>query len=314
MCGHCTELNSVLPLWQNGRLEPAEDADDYFKESYSLESADLRHLNTLYQQGQPLDAELVLIRLACDASLGDSGYNQNTLCQAMQRQLKTERKNDAIPSPWFWLDNALAYVYQHGHLPYANSNFFPPEFTQQLEQALDWAANTIYPNTTDESENENDTLGDEQQAEYHQSSALAKLLYQRFNQVLLATLLIQQSQPEHPMLAQIALNPNVSFTLMPGSELTLRRILQYHCVSYFGKDWFWQHVQQLELQHIFYLAARCQFEPDEITALQIKLEDEFAGLDYFMTRKDCIDALTMLSLAVEFWFEDDCSSNGYMYT
>ncbi|HEY9040797.1 MAG TPA: hypothetical protein VIN66_01325, partial [Rheinheimera sp.] len=82
----------------------------------------------------------------------------------------------------------------------------------------------------------------------------------------------------------------------------------------FGKDWFWQHLDQLELQHIFYLAARCRLEPAEITALQIKLDDEFVGQHYFMPRQDCIDALTMLSLAVEFGFEGDCANSSHKFT
>lgn len=137
-----------------------------------------------------------------------------------------------------------------------------------------------------------------------ESRTLAKTLYSQFRQILLAVLLMQQLQPQHPALQQIALKPNVSFTLMPALELALRRQLQYHCVCHYGKDWLWQHLHRLELQHIFYLAARSRLEPGEITALQIKLEDEFTGLDYFMSRKDCIDALTMLSLAVEFGFEE----------
>lgn len=312
MCGYCTQLNSVSYLWQNGRLEPVEESDRYFEESYSLESADMHQLYTLHQQGHPLDAELVLIRLACEPSLGGSEHVKNYLIQAMLNQLNTEKYKDIASSPWLWLDNALSHIFQHGYLPYTDNKAFPAEFTQQLEQALNWAAETIYPRLHVDDENDEDTPKSEQQkqAEHQYNLELAKLFYQRFHHVLLAALLIQTLQPEHSQLAQIALNYNVSFTLMQGSELTLRRLLQYHCVRHHGKDWFWQHLDQLELQHILYLAARCQFTPAEITALQIKLEDEFAGLDYFMTRKDCIDALTRLSLAVEFGFAPD-EKNAY---
>lgn len=304
MCGYCTELNSVRYLWQNGRLEPVEESDWYFKESYSLESADVHQLYTLHQQGHPLDAKLVLIRLACEPSSGGTEHVKNYLIQAMRNQLNTEKSKDTASSPWIWLDNALSHIFQHGHLPYTDNTAFPVEFTQQLEQALNWAADTVYPELHLDDENEEDTPKTEQQkqAKHKYNLELAELLYQRFHHVLLAVLLIQTLEPEHPKLAQIALNYHVSFTLMRGSELTLRRLLQYHCVKHYGKDWFWRHLHRLELQHILYLAARCQLTPAEITELQIKLEDEFVGLDYFMTRKDCIDGLTRLSLAVEFDF------------
>ncbi|MCF4010558.1 hypothetical protein [Rheinheimera sp. UJ63] len=55
------------------------------------------------------------------------------------------------------------------------------------------------------------------------------------------------------------------------------------------------------------IIARCQFEPSEFNALQMKPEDECAGVGYFMTPKNCIDALTKLSLAVKFKFVTDKS-------
>lgn len=193
-------------------------------------------------------------------------------------------------------------------MPYTGISDFPAELINELGQALNWLAEHIYP---PEADNATDPDDDSSWIEQHQkdirafSLDLADKLYQQFHSLILAMLLMQQVQPKHPAFEQIALNHNVSFTNFIGLELALRRLAQYHCIQHFGKNWFWQHLHQLELQHILYLAARCRFEPDEITELQIKLEDEFADLDYFMTREDCIDALTRLSLAVEFRFDPD---------
>ena len=305
MCGYCTERIDIFTLWQHGRFAPPAEAEPNSAYSLSLECPSFNQLLAMQQNQQPLAADIVLIRLACYALTQPLDSAAQQLCQAMRNQLTAEQNLAPKPSPWPWLDNALQHIYLHGCLPYADINALPAEFHQQVKQALLWTAEHIYPAAAD-SDSDDDAAWDEQQHQQMltESRTLAKTLYSQFRQILLATLLMQQLQPQHPALQQIALKANVSFTLMPALELALRRQLQYHCVCHYGKDWLWQHLHQLELQHIFYLAARCRLEPGEITALQIKLEDEFTGLDYFMSRKDCIDALTMLSLAVEFGFEE----------
>lgn len=300
MCGYCVECNQLMLHWQYGRFEPQPELGSNASHFISLECPDTRTLYPWQQQGQALEPELVLIRLACDARM-KCDATAVPLRKAMLAQISQQQTTAA--SAWPWLDNALTHILHNGRLPYTNSHTLPVELSIEVEQALAWLAEHIYPvqaeDTTDDGE-------DEQQHEdtLKYSHLLAEQLYQQFQPLLMATLLMQQIQPDHPAMQQIALNHNASFTHFVGLELALRRQAQYHCIQHFGKDWFWQHLHQLELQHIFYLAARCHLDPAEITALQIKLEDEFAGLDYFMTRKDCIDALTMLSLAVEFDFDD----------
>lgn len=300
MCGYCVERNQLVLHWQYGRFEPQPEFGSNASHFISLECPDTRTLYTWQQQGQALEPELVLIRLACDARM-KCDATAVPLRKAMLAQISHQYPT-AAASAWPWLDNALTHILQHGRLPYTNSHTLPVELSNEVEQALAWLAEHIY---RFQAEDTNDDGEDEQQHEdaLKYSHLLAGQLYQQFQPLLIATLLMQQLQPDHPALQQIALNHNASFTHFVGLELALRRQAQYHCTQHFGKDWFWQHLHQLELQHILYLAARCRLDPGEITALQIKLEDEFAGLDYFMTRKDCIDELTMLSLAVEFRFE-----------
>ena len=302
MCGYCVEHNQLMLFWQYGRFEPQPVFDANASHFISLECPDTRTLHTLQQQGQELEPELVLIRLACDARMA-SDATAVPLSKAMLAQISQQQT--AAVSAWPWLDNALTHILQHGRLPYTNSHTLPIELSNEVEQALAWLAEHIYPAATEDTEDTDDDSVDKQQ---HQdalahSHLLANQLYQLFYPLFIAVLLMQKIQPDHPALQQVALNHNASFTHFVGLELALRRQALYHCVQHFGKDWFWQHLDQLELQHILYLAARCRLNPGEITALQIKLEDEIAGLDYFMTRKDCIDALTMLSLAVEFDFD-----------
>jgi hypothetical protein len=302
MCGYCIERIHLMSFWQHGRFEPQPEFDLHPSHFISLECPDAGILKTLAQQGEELEPELVLIRLACDAKM-----QKNTAAELLSKTMlaqTTSEQQTIAPSAWIWLDNAITHILQYGSLPYTDSEAFPAEFRHQLEQALCWTAEYIYPPNAEYSDDSDSWDGQQQKDASAHSHLLSKQLYRQFNQVLLATLLMQQLQPQHPALQQIALNHNASFTHFVGLELALRRQAQYHCMQHFGKDWFWQHLDQLELQHIFYLAARCRFEPGEILALQIKLENECAGLEYFISRKECIAALTELSLAVEFGFED----------
>ncbi|NRQ41617.1 hypothetical protein HRH59_03415 [Rheinheimera sp. YQF-2] len=291
-----------MSFWQHGRFEPQPEFDFHPSHFISLECPDAGILKTLALQGEELEPELVLIRLACDVRMQKNAAAEQ-LRKAMLAPVSQDQQTVAA-SAWPWLDNALTHTLQNGRLPYTDSEAFPAEFRHQLEQALCWTAEHIYPPDAEYTDDDDDWDEQQQQDARAHSLAVAKQLYRQFNQVLLATLLMQQLQPQHPALQQIALNHNASFTHFVGLELALRRQAQYHCMQHFGKDWFWQHLDQLELQHIFYLAARCRFEPGEILALQIKLENECAGLEYFISRKECIAALTELSLAVEFGFED----------
>ena len=301
MCGYCVERNQLMLFWQYGRFELQPELGSNASHFISLECPDTRTLYMWQLQGQVLEPELVLTRLACDARM-ECDATAVSLRKAMLAQTNHQHRT-AAASAWPWLDNALAHILHYGRLPYTNSHTLPVELSIEVEQALAWLAEHIYPV---QAEDTNDDGEDEQQHEdaLKYSHLLAEQLYQQFQPLLLATLLMQQVKPDHPALQQIALNHNASFTHFVGLELALRRQAQFHCIQHFGKDWFWQHLHRLELQHILYLAARCQLTPAEITELQIKLEDEFVGLDYFMTRKDCIDALTRLSLAVEFGFDD----------
>lgn len=314
MCGYCVERNQLMLFWQYGRFEPQPELGSNASHFISLESPDTRTLYTWQQQGQTLVPELVLLRLVCDARM-EKDVTAAPLAKAMLTQISHQHQT-AAASAWPWLDNALTHILQHGHLPYTNSHTLPVELSNEVEQALAWLAEHIYPAEAEDNEDTDDDAEDEQQHKdaLAHSYLLAEQLYQQFHPLLLATLLMQHIQPDHPALQQIALNHNASFTHFVGLELALRRQAQYHCVQHLGKDWFWQHLDQLELQHIFYLAARCRLDPSEITALQIKLDDEFVGQHYFMPRQDCIDALTMLSLAVEFKFEDDCANNSHKFT
>ena len=306
MCGYCVERNQLILFWQYGRFEPQPEFSSHASHFISLECADTRTLYTLQQQGQTLEPELVLLRLACDANMQKNAAAE-PLCKAMLALINQEQQTEAATG-WPWLDNALTHLLQYGRLPYTSNDALPTEFRHELELALAWLAEHIYPSEAEEATDadDDDNWSEQQQKDARAHSyALTEQLYQQFHHLLLAVLLTQQMQPNHPALQQIALNHNACATHFIGLELALRRQLQYHCIQHFGKDWFWQHLDQLELQHIFYLAARCRFEPAEITALQIKLDDEFAGQHYFMPRQDCIDALTMLSLAVEFGFEQE---------
>ncbi|MBU1308888.1 MAG: hypothetical protein KKE30_05075 [Gammaproteobacteria bacterium] len=302
MCGYCVERNQLVLHWQYGRFEPQPELGSNASHFISLECPDTRTLYTWQQQGQALEPELVLIRLACDARM-KCDATAVPLRKAMLAQISHQHPTTAA-SVWPWLDNALTHILNYGRLPYTGIDVFPTELLNELEQALAWLTQHIYPVQA------TDTDDDGEYEQQHEDSLkyshlLAEQLYQQFQPLLMATLLMQQIQPDHAVIQQIALNHNASFTHFVGLELALRRQAQYHCIQHYGKDWFWQHLHQLELQHIFYLAARCHLDPGEITALQIKLEDEFVGQHYFMPRQDCIDALTMLSLAVEFEFDPD---------
>lgn len=302
MCGYCVERNQLMLHWQYGRFEPQPELGSNASHFISLESPDTRTLYTWQQQGQALKPELVLIRLACDARMAID-TTAVPLRKAMLAQISHQQPT-AAASAWPWLDNTLPHILHYGRLPYTNSNTLPVELSNEVDLALAWLAEHIYPVQAEDTDDDSEDEQQHKDALAH-SHLLAELLYQQFQPLLLATLLMQKIQPDHPAIQQIALNHNASFTYFVGLELALRRQAQYHCVQYFGKEWFWQHLNQLELQHIFYLAARCRLELAEITALQIKLDDEFVGQHYFMPRQDCIDALTMLSLAVEFGFAVD---------
>ena len=69
MCGYCVEHNQLMLFWQYGRFEPQPVFDANASHFISLECPDTRTLHTLQQQGQELEPELVLIRLACDARM-----------------------------------------------------------------------------------------------------------------------------------------------------------------------------------------------------------------------------------------------------
>lgn len=67
MCGYCVERNQLMLFWQYGRFEHQADLAPYSSHFISLECPNATMLNTLQQQGETLEPELVLIRLACDA-------------------------------------------------------------------------------------------------------------------------------------------------------------------------------------------------------------------------------------------------------
>ncbi|WP_331925405.1 hypothetical protein, partial [Rheinheimera sp.] len=230
MCGYCVERNQVMLHWQYGRFEPQPELGSNASHFISLESPDTHTLYTWQQQGQALKPELVLIRLACDARMAND-TTAVPLRKAMLAQIRHQHQT-AAASAWPWLDNALTHILQHGRLPYTNSHTLPVELSNEVDQALAWLAEYIYPV---QAEDTNDDGEDEQQHKdaLAHSYLLAEQLYQQFHPLLLATLLMQKIQPDHPALQQIALNHNASFTHFVGLELALRRQAQYHCVQQF---------------------------------------------------------------------------------
>ena len=87
MCGYCTERIDIFTLWQHGRFAPPVEAEPNSAYSLSLECPSFSQLLAMQQNQQPLAADIVLIRLACNAMTQPLDSTAQQLCQAMLNQL-----------------------------------------------------------------------------------------------------------------------------------------------------------------------------------------------------------------------------------
>lgn len=115
MCGYCIERNFVLPLWEQARFIAIYVPEALFKTSYSIESPCLVELWRLHQLGQPLDAKILLIRIAC-AALSRPLCDEERLLQSAMLQTNCIVSASQFPL----IDKMLSNIFISGQLSFSS--------------------------------------------------------------------------------------------------------------------------------------------------------------------------------------------------